>query len=1656
MGNRRFKAVILFYTVIIVGSITTASSFASEFVGSTPFAPAPTPPTNQFNEVHAGDLEGVYYGRTTWADYDRDGDMDVFITGRNSSNSRVSKLYQNTGSGFTEVFAGTFTDCFNSYADWGDYNNDGYVDLFLVGNGGSRIAKLYENNAGTGFTEVYAGTFGASHLGQCKFVDYNNDGLLDVSITGYSNNGPKTRLYENSGSGFSEVFSGTFESISSSSLDWGDYDNDGDMDLALIGSGSSRIAKVYQNNGTSFSEVYSGVFLGVYRGDVKWHDYNDDGRLDLTISGSSSTSGRITRLYENTGSTFTEVFAGTFLGLWYCGIDWGDYDNDGDSDLLISGNSSVGKVTKVYQNNGSSFTEVLSGQLPGADQASAQFGDYDGDNDLDIAILGRNSSNQPFASIYENGTTTSNVTPGVPSGLTVSFDYPKVILSWDPASDTETSTDGLMYNVRLGTTAGANDLVSHLSLSSGRRLVAGFGNANIDTMFVIDSLPSATYYWSVQTIDNGQNASAFATEDDFFVSAPPTVTTDAVATITAATATVSCNVTSDGGGTVTARGVVWGTTNTPTLSSNSGFSVDGSGTGAYTGNVSGLTQNTSYYVRAYATNASGTSYGTALLFTSDELYQIKTSNTIDSLYNGDLAWVDFDNDGDLDISITGTNGTSYYTKFYQNSSGSFTEVYAGTVPGVINSSIDWGDYDNDGDLDLLLTGNTGSTRITRVYQNTGSGFSQVTTSMQGFHLSEGIWVDVDNDGLLDIVVVGYGSSGQDGVIYQNTGSGFTEIYSNQLVDVLYADVAFGDIDQDGDMDLMVCGLNNTTPVTKLYENTGSGFTEILSGTFTGVYRGELVFGDYDNDGDQDIFVTGNSSSSSTDAPFARLYRNNGSNSFAQVLPGTFEGVFYSSADFADVDNDGDLDFIVTGRNTSGSTSTIMYQNNISTFSQVYSNQFETLYQSAVKFGDYDGDDDMDILIMGDVNSSSEFSAIYDNTGGFTDMHPSSPTTLVTPNPFDEMTLSWSGANDTETAQAALTYNVRIGTSSGGVDIVSNTGNTNGVLKYTDRGNAHSESFNIKSLDPGTYYWAVQSIDNGYKGSTWSTEQSFTIPDGIIWNGTAWSNVSGPTSATSAVDVFIYSGDTAFITVDAQTNGLTVNTGAILKINSGVSITINGNLVNDGTIVIEDDASLVQVSGSTISGSGNAIVKRIGGTSALSYQIWSSPVSGEALLDVFPTSNLYDVYAFEPGVQNWRYDFASTTPTNGHANSPYTFDNSDMMTGADGIFDVGMGYYAVGNPTSKRVFEGPLNNEVINIPIVSTSLGNNSNWAGDDWNLVGNPFPSAISANLFWQENAINNSRISNAIYYWEDDNSEGNGYDQDADFATWNASGGTAATGGGPGSIPPGYISSCQGFWVKSDVSTNIVFNNNMRVAGFNDQFFKQENNTEWQRLWLNLTNEDNHFNQMLLAFNDNTTSGYDKAYDAQKLEGNANLSFASVMDNKNFAIQANPLLGEDDKIIELYIRSNTPGLHYIGIEQFENLSEYDIILEDKLTGKSTNLHNAFHTVYLNDNNPQTGRFYITFKKKEEVTDPTTSVNENELSNFVYYTTEDYFWIESNNFNNTINSVTLYTLDGKAIHNNTNVNNIKYSVGKNDLPKGVYLLNVTLNSGETKTIKILN
>src|SRR6185369_16643303 len=202
------------------------------------------------------------------------------------------------------------------------------------------------------------------------------------------------------------------------------------------------------------------------------------------------------------------------------------------------------------------------------------------------------------------------------------------------------------------------------------------------------------------------------------------------------------------------------------------------------------------------------------------------------------AWGDFDNDGRLDFLITGlTNAASgeAVSQVWRNTGdGGFTNVPVPGLPGVAESSAAWGDFDNDGRLDFLITGTTNglsSGALSQLWRNTESGFTNVPIpGLPSVYFGSAALADFDNDGRLDFLITGIAdSSSSDAMITQlwrNTGNGFTNVPLPGVAGVFVSSVAWGDFDNDGLLDFLLEGLSGNTFVTQLWRNTGNGFARV--------------------------------------------------------------------------------------------------------------------------------------------------------------------------------------------------------------------------------------------------------------------------------------------------------------------------------------------------------------------------------------------------------------------------------------------------------------------------------------------------------------------------------------------------------------------------------------------------------------------------------------------------------------------------------------------------------------------------------------------------------------------------------------------------------------------------------------------------------------
>lgn len=429
----------------------------------------------------------------------------------------------------------------------------------------------------------------------------------------------------------------------------------------------------------------------------------------------------------------------------------------------------------------------------------------------------------------------------------------------------------------------------------------------------------------------------------------------------------------------------------------------------------------------------------------------------------DLAWGDVDGDGDQDLAV-GTDGA---TVIYRNDAGTLS-MSDTQLPGYWEDndqadfdlrSLTWADYDNDGDLDLL---------IPSVYSD--STFSFRTALMR-------------NDG----------SNGNGGWIFTETDSVFAP--------TIHAQSSWADYDGDQDLDLL---LVNVAPLTedgfiRRYRNDGNGIFvgEDILGNVT-IEHGEAQWGDYDADGDLDILVAGLVKDIDSTYNLAlRIYRNdNEIFNFFDVIPCIpCEGwIDLTAATWADYDSDGDMDILLAGSYNSGSQiegRARIYINDNGIFTES-GNELPAPRASGTRGGtfswfDIDGEGDLDYFIAGQYfvpggNGLVEAQMhVYRNDTPAQNNPPSTPTGLhATLEGDNSVILTWIAADDDHTSSTALTYDL----------VVVRKGKhvPSGKLlelftRLPEPGNVSAVTeWSFAGLEDGQYEWRLRSVDAAYVGS----------------------------------------------------------------------------------------------------------------------------------------------------------------------------------------------------------------------------------------------------------------------------------------------------------------------------------------------------------------------------------------------------------------------------------------------------------------------------------------------------------------------------------------------------------------------------------------------
>lgn len=426
----------------------------------------------------------------------------------------------------------------------------------------------------------------------------------------------------------------------------------------------------------------------------------------------------------------------------------------------------------------------------------------------------------------------------------------------------------------------------------------------------------------------------------------------------------------------------------------------------------------------------------------------------------------------------------------------------------------------------------------------------------------------------------------------------------------------------------------------------------------------------------------------------------------------------------------------------------------------------------------------------------------------------------------------------------------------------------------------------------------------------------------IWNGSAWSN-GVPNATTKAVFNGNYSstGDLQACSVEVQSGAVVFNTGHTLTVQNDVKVL-------GGSLTFDNNSSLLQVNyldnnSVPFANTGNITYKRA--TTPIfkfDYTYWSTPVSPQILLNVSPSSPTNLFLQYNSVGNAWQYIVSPGTTT--------------MVPGKGYICRAPLSYpVSPATPLAYIAsFVGVPNNGIVTLPITG---------GANQFNLLGNPYPSALSADAFLLD-AANSATLSGSIYLWTH-NTPLNAALQytGSDYAVYNYLGGTgtsAATNVGlNNTIPTGKIASGQGFFIKGLSSGTATFKNSMRIAGNNDQFFKAQSSTsndingpEKHRYWLNISNNQGAFKQVLVGYAENATMGLDRLFDGEMVDvGNA-ITLYTLVDNTKLSIQGRSLPFDVADSIPLGYKSTITSEYSISLYDFDGLFEQqNIYLEDKL-----------------------------------------------------------------------------------------------------------------------------
>lgn len=527
------------------------------------------------------------------------------------------------------------------------------------------------------------------------------------------------------------------------------------------------------------------------------------------------------------------------------------------------------------------------------------------------------------------------------------------------------------------------------------------------------------------------------------------------------------------------------------------------------------------------------------------------------------------------------------------------------------------------------------------------------------------------------------------------------------------------------------------------------------------------------------------------------------------------------------------------------------------------------------------------------------------------------------------------------------------------------------------------------------------------------DYTINLFNGLLYSGNNWTP-NAPTVLTDTENIMIMDGVYS-PTTNINVNNVEVASGAEINIDKANAITVNGDIENNGEFILNSDSnefSSLLLTGTAI---GNLKYNRHVNSNTNRNDLIAPPFSGQSFTDF--RSNNSNIVS-NPGETLYLFG-----PFDKAASDYLTYSNTEITN-----LEAGKGYRTASTDNSTFTFEGAVTTGNLNVPIFKSGS------AFQQWNLIGNPYPTYIDLEDFLNANISQFDSESVAVYGYDADNTNG------SYWTIWNL----AYASANPNTlIAPG-----QGFFVSSkDGGGSIAFTPTMRESGASDDFIAgrngQTSTISHSKLQLN---SDSGVFDTDIYFTDNATLGLDPGYDAGHF-GNGAPSFAIyselVQDNEgiDLAVQAIGFNDVDNNAI-IPLGINASQGQQLTISLTDNNLERDIYLEDALTNTFTLLNTSEYTFTPATNLADIGRFYLRFEEPTAL-----SINDSNLNVLKVYSDNNQQKIVIRGILNSATKMIIYDMQGRQImERNLEVNNVVNKVSSANFSSGVYLVNISNNT----------